>query len=48
MPIFHVHGEQDRLIPVGRVRPDHTIAGAGHLLNLTHGDAVNAFIESVD
>ena len=45
MPIHHVHGERDRLIPVRRVSADRVIAGAGHLLTLTHADAVNAFIE---
>ena len=44
MPIYHVHGDRDRLIPVHRVTPDRVIAGAGHLLNLTHADAVNDFI----
>jgi pimeloyl-ACP methyl ester carboxylesterase len=48
MPVHHVHGERDRLIPVRRVHPDCVIAGAGHLLNLTHGDAVNDFIAGVD
>jgi pimeloyl-ACP methyl ester carboxylesterase len=44
MPIYHVHGDRDRLIPVHRVKPDCVIAGAGHLLNLTHPHAVNDFI----
>jgi pimeloyl-ACP methyl ester carboxylesterase len=44
MPIHHVHGDRDRLIPVHRVRPDRVIAGAGHLLNITHSEAVNDFI----
>lgn len=44
MPIHHVHGDRDRLIPVRRVRPDRIVAGAGHLLNITHPDAVNDFI----
>lgn len=44
MPIHHVHGDRDRLIPVHRVRPDRVIAGAGHLLNITHPEAVNDFI----
>jgi pimeloyl-ACP methyl ester carboxylesterase len=48
MPVHHVHGERDRLIPVRGVRPDHVIAGAGHLLNLTHGDEVNDFVANVD
>jgi pimeloyl-ACP methyl ester carboxylesterase len=44
MPIHHVHGDRDRLIPIRRVQPDLVIRGAGHLLNLTHPDAVNDFI----
>lgn len=47
MPIYHVHGDRDRLIPVHRVKPDRVIVGAGHLLNLTHADAVNDFIARV-
>ena len=47
MPIHHVHGDRDRLIPLSRVTPDHVIRGAGHLLNLTHADAVNDFIVRV-
>lgn len=48
MPIHHVHGERDRLIPVRRVRADRVISGAGHLLNVTHAREVNAFIADVD
>jgi pimeloyl-ACP methyl ester carboxylesterase len=48
VPIHHVHGERDRLIPCRRVRADRVIAGAGHLLNVTHADAVNDFIASAD
>jgi pimeloyl-ACP methyl ester carboxylesterase len=44
MPVHHLHGDRDRLIPVHRVKPDHVVAGAGHLLNITHPDAVNDFI----
>ena len=48
MPIHHVHGDRDRLIPIRLVHPDHVIAGAGHLLNMTHADAVNDFIADAD
>jgi pimeloyl-ACP methyl ester carboxylesterase len=47
MPIYHIHGERDRLIPARRVNADRVILGAGHLLNLTHADDVNDFIASV-
>jgi len=46
MPVHHIHGDRDRLIPIRRVRPDRIVRGAGHLLNLTHADAVNDFILS--
>ncbi len=32
MPIHHVHGDRDRLIPLRRVEPDCVIPRAGHLL----------------
>lgn len=44
VPIHHVHGARDHLIPADRVAPDCVIAGAGHLLTVTHADAVNDFI----
>jgi pimeloyl-ACP methyl ester carboxylesterase len=44
MPIVHIHGARDRIIPVRRVKPDHVIEGAGHLLNITHAEVVNEFL----
>lgn len=44
VPVHHIHGDRDRLIPRRLVRPDRVIAGAGHLLNVTHAGAVNAFL----
>lgn len=44
MPVHHIHGDRDRLIPLRRVRPDRIVPGAGHLLNLTHAAEVNDFI----
>ena len=47
IPIFHIHGGNDHLIPLKYVRPDRVVAGAGHLLNLTHPSEVNGFVEEV-
>lgn len=44
MPVHHIHGADDELIPVKRVRADVVVPGAGHLVNVTHADAVNRFI----
>ena len=40
----HVHRAEDPIIPAGRVEADCVIPGAGHLLTLTHADAVNALL----
>lgn len=44
VPVRHVHGSADRIIPLRGVEPDRVIPGAGHLLTLTHADAVNEFL----
>jgi pimeloyl-ACP methyl ester carboxylesterase len=42
--IYHIHGNKDHLIPLGKVKPDRVILGGGHLINLTHPREVNGFI----
>jgi pimeloyl-ACP methyl ester carboxylesterase len=44
-PVHHIHGDADAVMPISRVRPDRVVAGAGHLLALTHASAVNAYLE---
>jgi pimeloyl-ACP methyl ester carboxylesterase len=44
MPVHHIHGGDDELIPVEGVEADVVVPGGGHLLNVTHADVVNAFI----
>jgi len=46
MPVRHIHGDHDRIIPVRSVNADRIVPGAGHLLTLTHPDAVNQFLAS--
>jgi pimeloyl-ACP methyl ester carboxylesterase len=46
-PVYHIHGDQDRVIPIGGVDPDRVVHGAGHALSLTHPDEVNTFIRHV-
>jgi pimeloyl-ACP methyl ester carboxylesterase len=47
VPVYHIHGANDRLILARRSGADELVPGAGHLLNLTHVDEVNAFIATV-
>ena len=43
-PVYHIHGDADRIIPLRRVEPDEIIPGGGHLINMTHTEQVNGFI----
>lgn len=45
MPVHQIHGDSDRIIPLQRVRADEIVPGGGHLINMTHAQQVNAFIE---
>lgn len=47
MPVHHIHGDRDRVIPIRRVHADHVIAGAGHLLTMTHAEAVNRILSGL-
>jgi pimeloyl-ACP methyl ester carboxylesterase len=47
VPVYQIHGARDQIIPAKFVSADQLIPGGGHMINLTHADAVNAFIKSV-
>ena len=42
--VYHIHGAEDRTLPVKYTRPDVVVAGGGHMLPLTHPETVNEFI----
>ncbi len=44
MPVYHIHGSDDELIPCENVHADCVIPGGGHLINVTHAGDVNAFV----
>ena len=44
VPVFHIHGDRDPIIPVGNVAADMVVNGGGHVINLTHAEEVNRFI----
>jgi len=47
IPVFHMHGTDDRLIPAKNVSADRYVPHAGHLVNLTHPEVVNEFLREV-
>jgi pimeloyl-ACP methyl ester carboxylesterase len=44
VPVHQIHGERDRIFPAGRTRAETILPGAGHLISMTHADAVNDFL----
>ena len=44
MPVFHIHGTKDKIIPLKNIKADVTVPG-GHLINVTEAGAVNAYIK---
>ena len=44
-PIHHIHGARDHVLPAARTRSDRLVAGAGHVLSLTHADEVTEFLK---
>ena len=46
-PVFHIHGQRDRMIRASTVTPDCLIPDGGHLINLSHAVQVNDFIRKV-
>jgi pimeloyl-ACP methyl ester carboxylesterase len=42
--VLQIHGDADRTLPIRYTRPDWVVAGGGHLLPLTHPQAVNDFL----
>jgi pimeloyl-ACP methyl ester carboxylesterase len=45
IPVFHIHGGKDPVIPVQNVKAQVIVPDGGHLINITHEKQVNKFIE---
>ncbi len=47
IPVFHIHGGRNPLIPARRVEADVVIPNGGHLINVTHANEVNDFLRNL-
>ena len=47
VPMYTIHGNRDRVLPLGNRSCDFVIPGAGHLLTVTHAEQVNAALREV-
>jgi pimeloyl-ACP methyl ester carboxylesterase len=46
VPVHHIHGRKDIVLPLRYTHPDAILPDAGHMLVLTHADPVNAWIRT--
>jgi pimeloyl-ACP methyl ester carboxylesterase len=44
VPVYHIQGERDRILPARLTRPDELVPLGGHVISLSNPDAVNAFL----
>ena len=44
VPVFRIHGGYDRIILARVEQPEKLVPYGGHLISMTHQEAVNAFI----
>jgi pimeloyl-ACP methyl ester carboxylesterase len=45
VPIYHVHGERDRILPMRLTHPDEIVPRGGHVIALSHPEEVNRFLQ---
>lgn len=43
-PVTHIKGDRDNVLPHYLCQPTHLVRGAGHLMNMTHAQEVNAIL----
>jgi pimeloyl-ACP methyl ester carboxylesterase len=43
-PIYQIHGDCDRVLPIACTQPDVVVRGGGHVISMTHAREVNAFL----
>ena len=45
VPIHHIHGQNDHVLPAELTRPDVVVPGAGHALSMSHPQEVTDFLK---
>ena len=44
VPVFHIHGRRDRVLPIRLTSPTDVVEGGGHIIAVTHPGEVTAFL----
>ncbi|MFN8299052.1 MAG: alpha/beta hydrolase [Chitinophagales bacterium] len=43
-PVIHIHGDNDMLFPISRIKNALPVAGGSHVMNLSQSEAVNSLL----
>lgn len=46
-PVYHIHGQRDMVLLARLTNPDCIVPGGGHIVSLTHPQAVNEYLQLV-
>ena len=46
-PLYHIHGDADRLFPIRNVSPTHVIKGGGHFMIMNRAGEVNTALRQI-
>ena len=45
--IFHIHGDNDKMFPIGKIKPTYTVKDAGHFMIMNRADEVSECINEI-
>ena len=45
--LFHLHGDNDKLFPISKVKPTHTISQGGHFMVMSHSTEINRIVGEI-
>ena len=45
--IYHIHGDNDKMFPIKKIKPTHTLKDAGHFMILNRAEEVSLYINSI-
>lgn len=45
--LYHIHGDADKIFPIQKLTPTHTVKAAGHLMIFNRAAAVNKYLKAI-
>ena len=45
--VYHIHGDNDKMFPIGKLKPTYTVKDAGHFMIMNRADEVSECINAI-